>query len=511
MLAVACALYGLQAIRFSSWIIDDAFVTFRYAHNLVRGLGLVFNPGEHVEGYTNFSWVLLAALGMKLGFSPTSFMPALGAMAGVAAIVVVAHTGRRLAERAGEPHELAGLPAAVLLALTPSLAFYAVSGLETVLFTLLVTAAASALALGRARSFAALAVAALLTRPEAALLALWGGVPITVVVLRSTGAPRRRALVALGMMVLPTLVYLLFKKWYFGSLAPNTLLAKPPSVRAGLRYVASEVPALAGLALAAIMGAVVDLRSLRSRARDREAVAMAPVAQLVLLWCAMTGAVALVGGDFMPAHRMLLPSLGVGFLAADKRLLAWAKRPLSARDWAGAIALVAAAFYLPVVLDEGEAIAAKCEGMAAAEPGRVRAAKILAQKGVKSIGTFDVGRLGYEAPDARIVDLGGLTDRRIAESPGYYFDKRPDSAYLEALAPDAYLFTSIAPPNERAEGVEVPPHYLAEAYVRSLPWFDERYAYAGTFVATESYFLHWFARKDAPRPMRALPPAIPLR
>jgi hypothetical protein len=236
------------------------------------------------------------------------------------------------------------------------------------------------------------------------------------------------------MIGLPTLVYILFKKWYFGSIAPNTLLAKPPSVRAGLRYVASEFPALAGLASAAIMGAVVDLRSLRFRARDRDAVAMAPVAQLALLWCAMA-AVALVGGDFMPAHRMLLPSLGVGFLGADKRLLAWAKRPLSARDWAGAIALVAAAFYLPVVLDEGEAIAAKCEGMAAAEPGRVRAAKILAQKGVKSIGTFDVGRLGYEAPDARIVDLGGLTDRRIAESPGYYFDKRPARPTSKRLRP----------------------------------------------------------------------------
>ena len=50
------------------WICDDAFISLRYAQNLVRGEGLVFTVGERVEGYTNFSWTLLAALGMALGF-----------------------------------------------------------------------------------------------------------------------------------------------------------------------------------------------------------------------------------------------------------------------------------------------------------------------------------------------------------------------------------------------------------------------------------------------------------
>ena len=30
----------------------------RYARNLARGLGLVWNPGERIEGYTNFLWTL---------------------------------------------------------------------------------------------------------------------------------------------------------------------------------------------------------------------------------------------------------------------------------------------------------------------------------------------------------------------------------------------------------------------------------------------------------------------
>ncbi|MCC6188386.1 MAG: hypothetical protein IT318_05100, partial [Anaerolineales bacterium] len=32
--------------------IDDAFITFRYARNLLAGSGLVFNPGENVLGTT---------------------------------------------------------------------------------------------------------------------------------------------------------------------------------------------------------------------------------------------------------------------------------------------------------------------------------------------------------------------------------------------------------------------------------------------------------------------------
>ena len=44
---------------FYRFLCDDAFISFRYAHNLATGQGLVFNPGfARVEGYTNFLWVI---------------------------------------------------------------------------------------------------------------------------------------------------------------------------------------------------------------------------------------------------------------------------------------------------------------------------------------------------------------------------------------------------------------------------------------------------------------------
>src|SRR5438045_1442706 len=51
----------------SPFVIDDAFISFRYAENLARGHGLVYNPGDYVEGYTNFLWVVIIAAVNALG------------------------------------------------------------------------------------------------------------------------------------------------------------------------------------------------------------------------------------------------------------------------------------------------------------------------------------------------------------------------------------------------------------------------------------------------------------
>ncbi len=60
-----------------SWFLtDDAFISFRYVRNLLEGHGLVFNPGERVEGYSNFLWVLeLAAIWRVLGVAPEDATP----------------------------------------------------------------------------------------------------------------------------------------------------------------------------------------------------------------------------------------------------------------------------------------------------------------------------------------------------------------------------------------------------------------------------------------------------
>src|SRR5882762_66691 len=69
---------GITGAVHLAWLCDDAFISFRYADNLVHGLGLVFNAGERVEGYSNFLWTLGIALGMRLGAGPEPWTVAWG-------------------------------------------------------------------------------------------------------------------------------------------------------------------------------------------------------------------------------------------------------------------------------------------------------------------------------------------------------------------------------------------------------------------------------------------------
>lgn len=70
MVIVLVFLLGFYDTISKSWTSDDAFISFRYARNLVEGKGLVYNAGERVEGFSNFLWTMLIALGMELKLDP---------------------------------------------------------------------------------------------------------------------------------------------------------------------------------------------------------------------------------------------------------------------------------------------------------------------------------------------------------------------------------------------------------------------------------------------------------
>ena len=52
-LIIALLLAVLLAWSFRGSLIDDAYISFRYAKNFINGHGFVFNIGEKVEGYTS--------------------------------------------------------------------------------------------------------------------------------------------------------------------------------------------------------------------------------------------------------------------------------------------------------------------------------------------------------------------------------------------------------------------------------------------------------------------------
>ena len=205
--------------RVHRFTVDDSYISFRYARNLADGLGLVYNPGEAIEGYTNFLWTVLLAAGMKLGVDPHLSAKILGAAAAIGTLVVVYRLAQRLL-----PLRTLPCVATWLLASSAPFTGYAVFGLETTFFALLVMLG-TAMMLSevedeRARPWSGLVFAAAgLTRPEAPM---YLGLPMLLLGRRFFG---RQNLVRGAFFVGPVLAHLLWRHAYYGAWTPATLSA----------------------------------------------------------------------------------------------------------------------------------------------------------------------------------------------------------------------------------------------------------------------------------------------
>ena len=255
---------------------DDAFISFRYARNLLEGHGLVFNPGEYVEGYSNFLWVLeLAALWGAFGLRPEHTAPWLSVACTIGTLAAMLWWVGRLP---GLPHRR--LVAWMAVGLVCSSATFAVwtpaGGLETRQFTLFVVLAVVGLTLYPENRRALLGVslslaAASLTRPEGPLFAAccfgWYAVQRRV----GTGrwGPGWRATAALGApFVLLVVGHYLWRYGYYGEWLPNTYYAKyvRPWYEMGIRYLAAATVETGMYLLVplAILAGVRDWRARRS-------------------------------------------------------------------------------------------------------------------------------------------------------------------------------------------------------------------------------------------------------
>ncbi len=114
-------------------VVDDAFISYRYAANWAAGDGLVFNIGERVEGYSCFLWVATLALGARLGFEPPRFAPALGVVIGMASLGV----SSRLSRAADRESVVPPIVVPLAYVLSYGFVFYIGAGMDGPLFTLL--------------------------------------------------------------------------------------------------------------------------------------------------------------------------------------------------------------------------------------------------------------------------------------------------------------------------------------------------------------------------------------
>jgi hypothetical protein len=410
--------------RVHPFTVDDSFISFRYARNLARGWGLVYNEGERIEGYTNFLWTVLLAGGIKLGIGPETLSKLMGAASAVGAMTLTYAISGRLS-----PYRTMPCVATWLLASTIVFSGYAVFGLETIGFVFLILAgtylflretedvirpedgAPAAKTKSAAFPWSGLVFAlAGLTRPEAPMY-----IGILALYLIGRGFLSRQNVIRGLLFVAPIAAHLVFRRLYYHAWTPNTLGAKTGNVagqiQAGLGYVQNYVFHAGPIVYFALLGVGVAVARKR-----RDMLALATIGVAIL------GYVILVGGDWMKYWRFLAPFEPFCFLLVDVAVRRVVDRRDAATNFGLALFAVAMIGHRAGMLRDAQADMLTKEkrfwDMAAG--GTANWLNQNTKPGELAIG--DIGYVGWST-DYPILDLLGLVDPVISKLPGGYTQK----------------------------------------------------------------------------------------
>jgi arabinofuranosyltransferase len=467
--------------------IDDANIFLTYGRNVAAGHGFVFFPGgPRVEGFTSLLWTLAVAAACAVAPEhPERLLLAVnvGLLASTALLLLLwlrheltCVLGAGYSSRLGN----ACAPAALLwLFASPAyVCWTTITLMDTGLWSFIatgVTLAAVWTAQASARDsrlavvvFGALLAMAALTRPESLVLG-----PVSLALCGGLLLARGARTDMWARLVLPAALFAFslaavtgFRLAYFGYPLPNTFYAKVSprlahNLKEGVSYVADflvSTPA-AALSVGSAIGVLIVVARRRERSGTGEArprplggaLASVSLAVLVLLLLPMV-----TGGDHFAGHRfcqpawplMALPPLG---LAIDF----WSRRNRTALPppaWHGTVAALFGVLVLGALgilvrsslsprtpVTDPMGIASLDVEFAIAAEGRA-IGKVLNEQfsGPEKpvVGATAVGGLAY-GYEGQIFDLLGLTDVRMAHSPGLRLGMKDHAAFDEGIFFDA--------------------------------------------------------------------------
>lgn len=300
-------------------LFDDALVSLRYAWNFSHGLGLVWNPGERVEGFSNLLMTLLMVF-------PTSVFDKSGAVlaiqiVGVGFMLGIGYLNMRISDRIFRDHAEPTRFAARVLAFLGGLLYYPLSywtllGMETGLLALLLLLAvigtldyAEEPRPARLFIIAAALGLAFLARNDSLIFAVPLGAYVASQMMRP-GADRRALfplVAAVGIYALFIAAQFVFNHSYYGEWLPNTYVLKltgmPLQRRLsnGILFIGPFLVEMAPVLGLAVLGIALQYR--------RE----------ILLFLALTAVAVLyevrVGGDAWNYWRIMAPTVPLLLIA----------------------------------------------------------------------------------------------------------------------------------------------------------------------------------------------------
>ena len=296
ILFIAAFIAIISGARFS--IIDDAYISFRYAYQLAYHGMLVFNLGEKVEGITNLLWTVLLAAINRL-FSIPITQAAL--LASLIFLFFACFRLWQLGPMLGTTH-LAGSLASILLLTSANFLSSATDGLEVALFTFLLVEIIYRYCSGKLKLVYIFTGLLFMTRPEG----LFVGLLIIGLVFLKYRSKRKAAvgIIIIGSFVLLTTLY---RFLMYGALLPNSVIAKsfslsllPGLILPILQYAIGFVKNNGHLVIFAIGGvfAISRIKSLNSNSRE---ILLLCLGSLIFSFIVM----ARNGGDWMGNYRLL--------------------------------------------------------------------------------------------------------------------------------------------------------------------------------------------------------------
>lgn len=433
LLAIAGMWVMVASLLVWHFTLDDSYIVFRYARNFAQGIGVVFNPGQRVEGYTSFLWVGALAGESRLGLNPILSSKILGLLLNLLTLVACYFLCRLAATRHTPMHGLALL----LTASSAPFILTSVAGLETPLFTALLCwalvaylkAAHNDVARDRGRWLVAaslLFALLVMTRPDGALVYcfLW---------LHAAWSfrkfPRYLALFTLP-FALVYAPYFLWRWHYYDLLFPNTFYVKRGGTLALFAKGAKETGKFLGFEVGGwFLAGATALGALLFPTVETTVLGLAVLSRIAFeLWS---------GGVTPGEFRFLVPALPLIWLLAERVLVGWLA-PATPSPRRRFLIIATTAFL--AVAQTAAFIHYRQHKALPVQKGMERAHIALgkwleahsARNAIVAVG--DIGAIGYWS-QRNILDLDGLTDTHISHLSGTY-EERQDSQYVFRQAPD---------------------------------------------------------------------------
>lgn len=410
---VGIILLGAHLSYYAYVVVDDSYISFRYARNFARGDGLLFNPGqEPVEGYSNFLWVVMLAGASRLGLEISLVSKVLGLVFAILSLI-----GMVLFMHQSGSNKFILWTAALWLAASGVYAMWSMSGMETSLLASLLFL--SLILLGReetsGRGFASGFILALIALARAeGFIFFFAALAVRILnhIRRHSARTILEEIKWLSAFLLPFSTHLLWRISYYGYWFPNTVYAKAGGgyiyhMLRGLYYL-YQFLAMGGALLVLLIGVAALIHAKQPEIRH-----------------ALTGAgfyitlITLAGGDWMPQFRFFAPILPVlcALAAIGLSLVTtlWRQTGLQSPGiFGGLVAALILGLFLGESIQSQEIERTTRNFAASTLAGHTNAAWLRKNSMPgESIALVDAGILSFET-ELQIIDMIGLNDAHIA-------------------------------------------------------------------------------------------------